>query len=203
MNVIFKRIKYKISKITIIFHIFLTLFYLYYFSKYVGLFIGFYSIIFFILNNIIIFKNNKYLYFSYIIYPCIILFHRLINEINEKEKKQRYISMLNTTERADRTGRNNFIDRILTWKRKNRSIVFRHTLREGNTYADWLANWSLSKDLGLHHLEVPPEELRFLLLRDVDRFLYPVFLEFCSLFFLLGFSPFENQKEKKKKQRYN
>lgn len=57
--------------------------------------------------------------------------------------------------------------KIDQWVYKDWSIIFSHTLDEGNSYTNWRANWSLSKDQGLHWLDSPPYGLSSLLYSDL------------------------------------
>ena len=42
-----------------------------------------------------------------------------------------------------------------------------HSHKKGNKYADWLANYSLTYELGMHQLENPPIDLSILFFGDV------------------------------------
>ncbi|KAK7256709.1 hypothetical protein RIF29_30167 [Crotalaria pallida] len=55
---------------------------------------------------------------------------------------------------------------IYKWRQKDWNIQFRHTFREGNTYADHLANKSLLLDFGTHDFSAPGHELSMLLAQD-------------------------------------
>lgn len=44
--------------------------------------------------------------------------------------------------------------------------MFCYTPREGNTYADWLASWSLDQPHGVMELQQPPLGLKYLLSSD-------------------------------------
>ena len=46
------------------------------------------------------------------------------------------------------------------------TVEIRHTYKEGNRCADWLANYSLTQSLGSHISQDPPSELLSLLLAD-------------------------------------
>lgn len=52
-------------------------------------------------------------------------------------------------------------------------VILSHTYREGNICADWLANWSIMRELGVHLLDNPPGELGSLLLSDVSGAVIP------------------------------
>lgn len=85
----------------------------------------------------------------------------------------------------------------LSWsKRKDWSLVFSHSYREGNRCADFLANWSLSQGLGIHIVETHSRDLARIVLDDVLGPHYPFCCCLACLFW--GFNPFVYQKKKKK-----
>lgn len=60
------------------------------------------------------------------------------------------------------------LNQISDWQQWEWELKVCHTSREGNRCADWLANWSLDQELGLHWLDVPPVGLARLIFSDAS-----------------------------------
>lgn len=65
------------------------------------------------------------------------------------------------------------LHRIHELLRRDWEVHVQHSLREGNRFADWLANYSACLDIGVHWLDGPPPQLIELLRADVIMVLLP------------------------------
>lgn len=74
----------------------------------------------------------------------------------------------------------------------NWSVTMRHTYREANQYADWLANEAFNYELGVRFCDAPPIEVVSVVLGDLCGAAFPYL---CNLSFL-G-SSFLSKKKKK------
>lgn len=102
------------------------------------------------------------------------------------------ISFLNHKKKESSSCNNNLIRLILGWKSRSWNISFMLTLREGNSVADFLANRSITRELGFHAVEDPHTDLKDLLFRDlvgvsIPRVAFSIYVSF--VFFFWAFAP--------------
>lgn len=73
-----------------------------------------------------------------------------------------------------RIGVANFYARIKDRMSRSWELIFTYTYYEGNVCAEWIANWSLSRLLGVHKIDDPTMDLVGLLIGVLSGASIPV-----------------------------
>lgn len=90
--------------------------------------------------------------------------------------------------------RTKFFRRTFDWKNRDWDVKFSHTFREGNICANWLANWSLSQDIGFLDISRSFGDLSSLILILLGS-PYPIALLSCNFFFVWALAPLSTKKK--------